>query len=299
MSIIALKWAYTQKVGNPIAKNILAFLASHNFAGDQSVFKVRTIMAATEYEESSVRRGLKFLAEMNLIKKQIRYGERGQQLSNEYTLNIPTEYKDDFYSSYGVASVDNSMGGVSVRQGGGVSQTAPPLSTGHPLNNNKYNNNINTKSFCDKDEQKKHKAGDKREDWKEANQKKHSWAEKAKEPPRADVTRQSTSYDPSQHTDTPRFDPNAPGYQAFLDANPAVRRAHERRKKNAAKANELSTGTPVQPEVPTRSVSNEQSASIDVDRSESDSPPVRGANRLMETCGVHSYLEKAGMAGTH
>ena len=107
MSIIALKWAYTQKIGNPIAKNILAFLASHNFAGDQSVFKVRTIMAATEYEESSVRRGLKQLADLNLITKQIRFGSSGQQLSNEYTLNIPTDYKDDFYSSYGVSPVDN------------------------------------------------------------------------------------------------------------------------------------------------------------------------------------------------
>ena len=120
MSIIALKWAYSQKVGNPIAKNILAFLASHNFVGDQSCFKVRTIMGATEYEESSVRRGLKILADLNLIKKEARFAASGQQLSNEYSLNIPNEYKDEFYSSYHTGTKISRWGGVS-QQDSGVS----------------------------------------------------------------------------------------------------------------------------------------------------------------------------------
>lgn len=177
MSVIALKWAYTQKVGNAVAKNILAFLASHNFAGDQSCFKVRTIMGATEYEESAVRRALKLLAALNLISKHPRFGANGQQLSNEYTLNIPPEYKDDFYSSYGVESVDKSVGGVSVVQGGGVPDTRGGVSVVHPLNNNKYNNNINNKSFCEK-EQKKHKAVNKsKEEWRKENEKQHDFSD--------------------------------------------------------------------------------------------------------------------------
>lgn len=187
MSIIAQKWAYTQKVGNAVAKNILCFLASHNFAGDQSCFKVKTIMAATEYEESSVRRGLALLAEKKLITKQMRFGEKGQQLSNEYSLNIPQEYKDEFYEAYNEKPVDKVVktgGGGVTETGGGCTTERGGVSQVHPLNNN-INNNINNKSSYASHEQKS------------ANQKKHDFAERPKTP-LASVSNQTTSHDPNR-----------------------------------------------------------------------------------------------------
>jgi DNA-binding transcriptional ArsR family regulator len=179
MSIIALKWAYTQKLGNPTAKSILAFLASHNFAGDQSCFKVKTIAAATDLTIRAVQIGLKFLHEKGLVKKEARYAEHGGQLSNEYTLNVPKADVDEWYKSYGEPPVDNLGGGVHLMQGGGAPDAGGGVNQVHPLNNNKYNNNIN-KKLLSKDEQKKHKAVNNlkiKENFREDNQKKHDFAD--------------------------------------------------------------------------------------------------------------------------
>lgn len=221
MSVIALKWAYSQKIGNAIAKNILAFLASHNFAGDQSCFKIRTISAATEYDERSVKRGLLLLAEKNLILKKPRFAENGQQLSNEYTLNIPNEYKDDFYSSYGVGTVDKSTGGVTDRHPPHDTQSPPGVTHSHPLNSNNINNNINKKLLA-KNDQKQNNAVDNkppvatRQAMKAENEKKPAWAEKPKSP-FSDPTKQSTSYQPP--TEEPK-EPNPEIVNAAMLALP-------------------------------------------------------------------------------
>ena len=147
MSVIALKWAYSQKVGNATAKNILAFFASHNFSGDTSVFKVRTIMAATEYQETAVRTALQLLVKLKLIIKVPRYGEKGQQLSNEYILNIDKEYAQKFMEDY----YDLPTGGVRETKGGGALNAGGGVRETHPLNNNINNNNLNKSSYSSND----------------------------------------------------------------------------------------------------------------------------------------------------
>ena len=172
MSIIALRWAYSSPIKNPIEKNILAFLASHNFGGDKSCFKVRNISAATAYSERAVRDALKNLAGNGYLKKVARYGDKGQQLSNEYQLNIPEDFADDCYKAYGepikevLEVVDNSDqklnktgGGVHHVQGGGAPRAGGGVRHVHPLNNKLLNNNINKKLLYEKD-QKKHKPVD-------------------------------------------------------------------------------------------------------------------------------------------
>ncbi len=164
---------------------------------------------------------------------------------------------------------------------------------------------LNKKSFCEKDEKAESKTVDnsrttekpysgKKKDWKEANQTKHSWADGKKDSPVADVTRQSTSYDPSKHNDTKCFDPDAPGYQAFLNANPAIKRAHERRKKK--QATELSTGTPVQPEISSREHASEKSSEHALDGQSYFAPELRNSHRVMAPSSARSYLEKTGLA---
>lgn len=185
----------------------------------------------------------------------------------------------------------------------------------HPENPTTTNKRFNTntskeknKSFCDKIQKEKSKTVNnstdgavstppaKKKDWKEANQKKHSWADKAKEPPRADVTKQSTSYDPSKH-ETPKFDTDSPGYQAFVKSNPYLRRKHEKRKlEETSQTTELSTGTTVQPEVPSSKHSSKESSEHVLDGQSYLSPPVRSSNRVMAPSSARSYFEKVGLA---
>lgn len=139
MSAIALKWAYSQKVGNSTAKNILGFLASHNFPGDTLVFKVKTIMNATEYSETAVKDGLKLLHMKGLVIKEARYDSNGKQQANEYRLNIPKEYVEKFMEDY----YDLPTGGGRLAPGGGSAGAPLGGRQTPPLNNNIYNNNLN------------------------------------------------------------------------------------------------------------------------------------------------------------
>ena len=126
MSALALSWAYSRPISNPTEKNVLAFLASHNFGGNQSCFKVKTICAATAYKESSVREALKQLAKKEYIIKTAKYGEDGRQIPNECTINIPQDYINEFYSKYEKSMVPEE----SVDKSGGAPPPAgPPPST--------------------------------------------------------------------------------------------------------------------------------------------------------------------------
>jgi hypothetical protein len=145
MTVLSLKWAYSCPIANPVEKNILAFLASHNFGGDQSCFRVRTIMSATAYKERAVRDALNSLYRQGYLKKEARYGDKGQQLSNEYTLNIPEEYKQSFYDDYHKSAELSTPPLHSVQPPPALS-APPPLHSVHPLNSNIYNNKENKSS---------------------------------------------------------------------------------------------------------------------------------------------------------
>ncbi len=170
MSIIAQKWAYSQKLGNIYAKSVLAFLASHNFGNDQSCFRIKTIAGATDMSETSVKESLIFLEEKGLIRKEPRFGSKGERLANEYTLIIPQDYLEKSYKDYDETYKSDSpvdkTGGVGRNTPGGGSQYAGGVGRNTtPLNNKLLNNNLN-KSF----------SNEKSKTQKAENEKKHDWA---------------------------------------------------------------------------------------------------------------------------
>lgn len=247
MSIIAQRWAYSQKLGNPTAKSILAFLASHNFGGDQSCFKVRTIAAATDLTIRAVQNALKFLFDKGLIKKTPRFAESGQQLSNEYALNIPRDYAESCYAQYGepakeANSVDNSGGGMHQMHPPHAPDAPPPPHQMHPLNSNNINNNIN-KKLLHKNEQKKNSSVDKqsmkvtRQTMKSENEKKPSWAEPAKSP-FSDPSKQSTSFKPSVDENDK---PNAKAIEALMLSLPKHMRPKRFRNQDASVQKEVNS----------------------------------------------------------
>lgn len=190
-------------------------------------------------------------------------------------------------------------GGTTPLGGGGTSAVGDII--------NKTNINKLSKSFCDKAEKKKNKAGDEsrttektysgKEDWKEANKKKHSWSEPNKAPT-ADVTKQSTSWNPEEHGKEINRSPEA--VQKAMMSLPRNMRPKKYRDANPTddntKATELSTGTPVQSEIPTRSEPDEQGAPIDAGGGKDNPPPIRSHNGVVEARRVHSFLEAAGLA---
>lgn len=152
MSIIAIRWAYSQPISNPVAKNILVFLCTHDFPGNTSVFKVSTISHATSYSETAVKTALTELHKTGYIKKQARFGENGQKLSNSYTILVPQEYVQEFMETYELPPTH--------RRETPVPQTAdapPPRRQTPNYKNNAFKNNLK-KSFCadKKENSKKH-----------------------------------------------------------------------------------------------------------------------------------------------
>lgn len=87
MSSEAEKWALQQKVGDSVAKLILASLGNHHHPSTGRCFpKLATLMAAAECSRSTVIRKLKFLEDRGWIKSISRYDANGRQTSNEYAL---------------------------------------------------------------------------------------------------------------------------------------------------------------------------------------------------------------------
>lgn len=138
MSVIALKWAYSQSIKNPVAKNILAFLASHNFPGNRTFFSVQTICGATAFSRRAVIDALKWLVENSYLKKEFRISEKGAQQSNVYVLNIPDAYLSDFCADYNKLSTTPVQEAHPPRAGA----APPPVQEAHP-NSNIINNNTN------------------------------------------------------------------------------------------------------------------------------------------------------------
>lgn len=146
MSIIALKWAYSQPISSPVAKNILAFLASHNFPSNKMFFAIETICKATAYSRRAVIDAIKWLVENNYIKKEVRLSKEKGQQTNIYILNIPDEYMEQFCADYNKLSTSPVQEAHSPHATG----ASPPVHEAHP--NNKYiNNKVNKRSVSSKE----------------------------------------------------------------------------------------------------------------------------------------------------
>lgn len=159
MSIIAIRWAYSQPIESPVAKNVLVFLCTHDFPGNTSVFKINTICKATGYSEKPVRNALNELHKLKYINKQERFGENGQKISNSYTILVPPEYVQKFTEDYELLTAPRSEQPVPP-----VAETGTPRSQRPDNKNNAFKHNIK-KSFCVSHENQK-----------DENQKKHEWA---------------------------------------------------------------------------------------------------------------------------
>lgn len=190
----------------------------------------------------------------------------------------------------------NSNQGLAAAREGSRSSEGEGLAAARHNNNNINNINLK-KSSCDKSEEKKHKAVDKIEDWKESNHKKQSWAAK-KEAPTADVTKQSTSYDPDKYRNTERIDSESRGYKEFLNSVPTLKRKHKKRKEDI-QTTKLPAGTSVSTQVPSREHSGEESSEHALDGKSYFSSELRDSNRVLATSSARSYLEKARLASKY
>ncbi len=151
MSIIAIRWAYSRRIKNPVAKNVLVFLCTHDFPGNTSVFKVKTIAAAVSYQERIVRDALSELHQNGYIDKQERTGEKGQRLSNSYTILIHEEYVQEFCKAYELSTPP--LHDVPVPP---APCAGPPLHDVPDIKYNAFKNNIK-KRFCFAKDQKLNK----------------------------------------------------------------------------------------------------------------------------------------------
>ncbi|TBD22976.1 helix-turn-helix domain-containing protein [Rhizobium ruizarguesonis] len=83
MSHDAVQWARKQRLGNPVAKNVLVALAEHhNGKTAQCNPKVATICLETDYSERAVRKALTKLKQAGLIRV-----EGGGKAGNSYQLS--------------------------------------------------------------------------------------------------------------------------------------------------------------------------------------------------------------------
>ena len=180
MSIIAIRWAYSRPIKNPVEKNILVFICTHDFPGNKSFFKIQTICDATAYGRTAVKTSLKRLVETGYLRKCERFDADGKQLSNICEPIIDDEFVEEFCKYYDLST-------------GGGREATPPQSAGDPspgreattYKNNNIKNNIKKSSYNAKDQ-------------KASNEKKHGWAEprsNANQPQSvAGVLSQSTSF---------------------------------------------------------------------------------------------------------
>ena len=104
MSVIAIRWAYSRPIKNPVAKNVLVFLCTHDFPGNKSVFRIQTICDATSYGRTAVKDSLTFLVDHGFIRKNERFGEDGEQKTNQYELVIDEEYVQEFCYVYNLST---------------------------------------------------------------------------------------------------------------------------------------------------------------------------------------------------
>lgn len=134
MSAIASAWVATLTVGNQTAKQLLQFYASHNFGKPGFEFKNSTLSIQLEVTERAIQLAHKLLIEKELIIKETRYNDEGRQLTNNFYLNIPQSFVDNFMGE----GERSSPPRVNVVRGEGERSS--------PLYNNNLNNNYSNKS---------------------------------------------------------------------------------------------------------------------------------------------------------
>lgn len=104
MSVIAIRWAYSRPIKNPVAKSILVFLCTHDFPGNKSFFKLKTICEATAYSERAVRDAINYLIEHGYLIKNERFADDGRKISNQYELMIDDQFVQEFCNSYDLST---------------------------------------------------------------------------------------------------------------------------------------------------------------------------------------------------
>ena len=267
MSIIAIRWAYSQPIKNAIEKSILVFLCTHDFPGNVCTFKIETICGAVSCSKDTAINALKRLHEQKYISKQTRFAEDGRQLPNGITVLVPQQYVQKFCDDY-----ELSTGGVDLTPPSPPRLT-PPSGGGKtpPLKVQSIKLTVK-KSSCLSDEQKKRKA---------ENEKKHDFTK----PPMASVEDQSTSYNKTKIMKT---------------AEQPSKHVIEYQKRQAARAaqpaNELPTRTEVPAEIPSTGNNGGQGAAIAVNRGKGNPSQFRSRHGLLAACSPRLHFEEAGMA---
>lgn len=289
MSIIAIRWAYSQPISSPVAKNVLVFLCTHDFPGNTSVFKITTICKATGYSDKPVRNALTKLHQSGYIDKQERFGENGEKTSNSYTILIPREYVQKFTEDYDLLTPPRSeRPGVPVGETGGYRSERPDnknksfkynikksFSEKEKKKNNSVDNSLKERAEMRKENEKKHDFADSMDQM--ANEKKHiEESEKHKRAPMPDALRE-------------KIDRMKGKRGRVIDADNAVK---------PKKATEFLAGTAVQPEIPPRSLSDEQGAAIDAGGCKDIPPAVRSADGLLAARRLCPRPKKTRVAGS-
>lgn len=156
MSSIAIKWVSETIVGNQTAKQLLLFLATHNFHKPGIFFKLETIAKQMEVTVRSVQKAFKILQDKNLVTKQSRFdAETSRQTTNAYYLNIPDSFVDKYFGEGELGSslgVNYVQGGEELRSGGVREKrsNSHEYSTGYrepAIPNSNINNKINNNTY--------------------------------------------------------------------------------------------------------------------------------------------------------
>lgn len=204
MSFETLRWAYSQPISNPVAKNVLAFMASHNFSDNQIFFNVDTICSATAFKRSAVFNALKWLLENNYLIKHDRKNKKKGVMPIFYMLNLPNQNGESVDNS-----VDNCVKNCTVVH---VVDSASPCGgldiSGKSLqpqglepdflrrNRNKsniyksfYYNELNKKSSHKEENRKKHDWAEKKNQFADVEKQSNSWKQEEYKKPSADVVK--------------------------------------------------------------------------------------------------------------
>jgi helix-turn-helix protein len=155
MSSMAIQWVKDITVGNQTAKQLLQFLACHNFHKPGFFFKIETLAKQLEVSERAIQKAFRLLESKNLVRTEKRFDSAGRQMTNVYYLNVPDEYIENYW---GEGEQRAPLGVNNVQGEGALRSPSTPKKSGNssnksktskksdfPNNNIKTNNNINSK----------------------------------------------------------------------------------------------------------------------------------------------------------
>jgi hypothetical protein len=141
MSIISIRWAYSQPIKNIVQKSVLVFLCTHDFPGNLCTFSIQTICNAISCKEDAARNALKKLHEKKYIQKEARYSEDGRQLTNGIRVLIPVEYVQKCFNEYELnTKKEGGRVDITPLPPPDINPPSPPDENDPKYNNIKYNN---------------------------------------------------------------------------------------------------------------------------------------------------------------